>query len=159
MRASDGSVVPLSKRLDVPPLWGLGFLLLAVLLDRLVPVAAFGGWWSALAGAALIGGSAALIAWSAATFRRGETPIMPRRKPTALLTTGPFGLSRNPIYLGMLGIVAGAGLMLGSLGALVPAAFYWAVLRYRFIAGEEFHIRRNFGAEWDDYAARVRRWF
>ena len=154
MKDRHGNRVPLAKRLDVPPLWLVAALLAQAALARAMPLARFevpGGWLVVLAG---IG----LILWSGIHFRRARTPIHPRRKPTALLTTGPFALSRNPIYLGMALVAAGWAVRLGALSAFLPAALFVLIVQRRFIAGEEYHIGRALGEDWRAYAERTRRW-
>lgn len=149
--------VPLSKRLDIPPLWLALALLAAYAAHRMLPLVALPGalrW----AGLALMLAALGLGVWAARGFARKDTPIHPRRKPRALLTSGAFGISRNPIYLAMVLLAGGVGLWLGSVGALVPALALLAVLDRRFVRGEEHHIRKAFRVEWDAYAERVRRW-
>ena len=154
MKDRHGTPVPLSRRIDIPPLWLAGTLALQYLLAVAMPLLRFeipGGVPLILAGLGLIG-------WSAVHFRRAQTPIHPRRKPTALITSGPFAFSRNPIYLGMAVIAAGWAVRLGALSALLLVPVFMLVIQRRFIVGEEFHIDRALGAEWRDYTARTRRW-
>ena len=91
-------------------------------------------------------------------FRRGRGTLAPWDPPKGLVTTGLYRLSRNPMYLGVLGVVAGWALLAGSrslgwyaLGLAI--AFHLRVLWY-----EEPTLARKFGAEWTGYAARVPRW-
>ncbi len=105
----------------------------------------------ALAGLALIG-------WAALWFWRKKTTIEPHHAPTALIVEGPYRLSRNPIYLGLLAILTGAVVWLGTLSAVpVPVAFA-AILSRRFIEPEEATLRRAFGSEAERYLTATRRW-
>ncbi len=154
MKDRHGNPVPLTKRLDVPPLWLAGTLAVQYALARFLPLVRFevpGGGVIVLAGLGL-------IFWSGLHFRRARTPIHPRRKPTTLITDGPFAFSRNPIYLGMALVAAGWAVHLGALSALLGVPAFMALVRTRFIAGEEIHIDRALGPEWRAYAARTRRW-
>jgi len=153
MRDRHGAPVPLSKRIDIPPIWLAGTMVVQYLAALVFPVLRFdaGGILLMIAGMAL-------IVWSGVHFRRARTPIHPRRKPTTLITDGPFRLSRNPIYLGMALIAAGWGLRLGAVSALLAVPVFMAIVQRRFIAGEEFHIDRALGEEWQAYTARTRRW-
>lgn len=154
MKDRHGNPVPLSKQLDVPPLWLVGTLVLQGLLAWVLPL-----WRFEVPGGALIVlAGIALILWSATHFRRARTPIHPRRKPTTLITDGPFRFSRNPIYLGMALIAAGWAVRLGALSTLLCVPAFMAVIHRRFIAGEEFHIDRALGEDWRAYAGRTRRW-
>ena len=83
---------------------------------------------------------------------------MPNRPATALITSGPFALSRNPIYVANTLLVGGLGLAFG-IGWLVIAALLGALLTRKLaIAREEHHLAARFGAEWQAYAARTPRW-
>ena len=91
-------------------------------------------------------------------MRRLRANILPHRAATALVTTGPFALSRNPIYLGNTILVLGAALVLGNpwfLAAAVVAAVLVEVLAIR---REEKHLAARFGAAWEAYVQRTPRW-
>jgi len=155
MKDRHGNPVPIARRIDIPPLWLAATLGVQFAVARGLPVARFdvpGGGLIVLAGLALIG-------WSAVHFRRARTPIHPRRKPTTLITDGPFAFSRNPIYLGMALVAVGWAVMLGSFLALLFVPLFMAVIERRFIRGEEYHIDRALGETWRDYSATTRRWF
>jgi protein-S-isoprenylcysteine O-methyltransferase Ste14 len=149
---------PLRGFPDLPPVWLAGFLAAAWLLDRALPlVEAFGPVWRG-AGLLVAAASLGLIAWSAFWFWRRKTTIEPHHTPTALIVEGPYRLGRNPIYLGLLGLLTGYVLWLGALTpAILPFAFH-RVLTVRFIEKEEALLRRLFGAEAHAYLERTRRW-
>ena len=150
--------VPLSKQLNIPPVWLMGTLLVMWLWSSLLPIAKFGGAWSKTLGALVIVAAMALALWSIKQFVEGDTPVHPRRKPTTLLTDGIYARSRNPIYLAMVLVAFGAALCFGTVGALIPVAALFWILQDLFIAGEEHHIENNFGDEWRNYAGKTRRW-
>lgn len=109
-------------------------------------------------GAALIGAGIAVTALAAWQFARHRTTIIPGQTPTALVDTGLYRLSRNPIYVADALILAGLCLWWGAVsGLFLVPAFIWLIQK-RFIDWEERRLRREFGAEFDRYAARVRRW-
>ena len=100
----------------------------------------------------------ALDLWAMATMWRHKANIMPHRAATALVTHGPFALSRNPIYLGNTVLLFGAGLAFG-MAWFIPAAFLAAGLTgHLAIAREEAHLNARFGREWREYRLRVNRW-
>lgn len=150
--------IPLSKQLNIPPVWLIGTLLVMWFWNSMLPIVYFGGTWAKTLGALIIVGAMALAIWSVLQFQTADTPVHPRRKPTTLLTDGIYAKSRNPIYLAMVLVALGAALCFGSLGALIPVAALWWVLQDLFIAGEEHHIEKNFGDEWKAYTANTRRW-
>lgn len=102
----------------------------------------------------------ALALWAIASFRRRATTIHPLHpeQASALVVDGPNRWSRNPMYVGLLLVLTGWGCWLGTPWAVagVPAA--WVYL-WRFqVQPEERALRARFGAEYDAYASRVRRW-
>ena len=134
-------------------------LLLGWLLDRnALPLAwDWGAFGRALAGL-LIGLALALFVWTLWTFWRHHTTVNPFRGASALCTSGPFRLSRNPIYLGdWLLLVAGC-LLLHTWWPVLFAPIVWAAVRFGVIGNEERHLEARFGQAYRDYKARVRRW-
>ncbi len=77
--------------------------------------------------------------------RHGRT-VAPWAPPRKLVTSGPYRLSRNPMYIGVIDVLLGYALA-------VAIAFHLRVL-----VSEEPWARRTFGADWEDYRARVPRW-
>ncbi|PKQ05039.1 MAG: isoprenylcysteine carboxylmethyltransferase family protein [Alphaproteobacteria bacterium HGW-Alphaproteobacteria-10] len=142
------------SRLDLPPVWGALAALAIWLWARSVAVIPAPGL--APLGWALIAVGVALTAWAAVWFRRMKTPIEPRHTPSALITAGPYRLSRNPIYRGLILAVAGWALVCGELTALAVAAAYGWLLHVRFALTEEAVLRQTFGRAFEDWAARVR---
>ena len=147
-----------------PPLLAVGALGLALMIDALrpLPLASAGVVLDPVLrlalGAAVIGLGLLLAGWAVGRFRAAGTDVPTWKPSSALVEQGPYRWSRNPIYAGMLAILAGLGVMINSLwllGMLLPV---WAVLRYGVIAREERYLERLFGADYRRYKARVRRW-
>ena len=74
------------------------------------------------------------------------------------MTTAAFALSRNPIYLGLIAAMMGVALWAGSGWGVVTTAATAAAIATAVVPKEEAYLRRLFGADWQAYAARVRRW-
>jgi protein-S-isoprenylcysteine O-methyltransferase Ste14 len=94
-----------------------------------------------------------------AMFRRVGTTIKPFEESSNLVVGGPFRFSRNPVYLGMAFLLVGLGVLLGSLTPLLVIPAFVLIIDRRFIRAEETMLARTFGAQYDVYRARVRRWF
>ena len=141
------------KWIDLPPVWTI----VALFVTWSVPLTSPWGPLI-LPGRIALGAAAFLIAASLVEFVRARTTVIPREAPSALITTGIFRLSRNPIYLADLLILAGFSLIWGKfLGVLlVPLLAY--VLVTRFILGEEARLRDAFGRDYESYLAQTRRW-
>jgi len=132
---------------------GAGFL-----ARRLLSLSFVSAGASALAGPVLTGGSLALFAWAVLTMRRAGGSI-PTNQPTdTIVVGGPYGYSRNPIYLSMLLLQIGVGLWANSLWFFGFAAIAGFVLAWGVIAREERYLERKLGSEYTSYRARVRRW-
>ncbi len=76
-----------------------------------------------------------------------------------LVTDGPFAHTRNPMYVGLTGILLGHAAARRSHVALLPIAGFLAVVDRLQISAEERALSATFGAEYDAYRARVPRWF
>lgn len=107
----------------------------------------------ALAGAALA--LAGVIA-----FNRAQTTIHPLHpdKTSSIVTTGIYGVTRNPMYLGMAVVLAGLAVYLGNALALIGLPLFVVYITRFQIIPEEQILRAKFGAEFDNYANRVGRW-
>lgn len=105
-------------------------------------------------------GGVLLAGWGIAAFRRERTTINPHKpgKTTALVCSGPYRFSRNPMYAGtLLVLLAWAAFLASPLGLLGPAAFVLYINRFQ-IAPEERTLDRIFGAQYAAYKVNVRRW-
>ncbi len=93
-------------------------------------------------------------------FGRAQTTVDPTspEKASRLVDRGVFSFSRNPMYVGFaLGLVAWA-IRLGSATALLLVVSFVIYLTRFQIIPEERALRTRFGAEYDRYCSRVRRW-
>ena len=99
-----------------------------------------------------------LFAWARATFRHHKTALMPWTHTTALVTDGPYSFSRNPIYLSFALIYLSLSFIFDSVYVLVMLVVAVALFDRLQIPREERYLRGLFGAQFDSYAAKVRRW-
>jgi protein-S-isoprenylcysteine O-methyltransferase Ste14 len=114
----------------------------------------------AVAATAITAASIGLAAASGREFRaRGTTvePFDPSRS-TVLVTTGVNAVTRNPMYVGMAGVLVANAIRRGSWAALLPVAVFAVVIDRLQIAAEERALADNFGGEYDAYRASVPRW-
>lgn len=147
------------KRKIVPPVWLLATLLASAVLHHWLPLRQLvPAPWS-YAGALLIVLGLVLTGPAIAAFRRARTPIVPFERSTALVTSGPFRFTRNPMYSGMVLLLLGVATLLGSLGAYLPIPLFIAIIQKNFIEGEERFLTGIFGEQYLAYRQRVRRWF
>jgi protein-S-isoprenylcysteine O-methyltransferase Ste14 len=145
-----------------PPLIYAGGLLAGGIFGRLVPSLA----WpldiavegARLAGVASLALGILLLAAGLLQFRRHGTPVPPHRPTTALVTTGVYRISRNPLYLALTAIYLGIGLLLPSLPVLALVLPVLVAMRFGVIAREERYLEGKFGEDYRAYKTRVRRW-
>jgi protein-S-isoprenylcysteine O-methyltransferase Ste14 len=110
-----------------------------------------------------IGLAAASIATAGAAsrrFRRMGTTVLPfhPEEASALVTTGPNAVSRNPMYVGMSGLLVAHAVYRGSWAALAPAAAFVAIIDVYQVRFEEAALRERFGDVYDAYSRAVPRW-
>lgn len=112
------------------------------------------------AAASVAAGSVGLLAGSARQFASHHTtvdPLHPSRAST-LVTDGPNRITRNPMYVGMAGVLTAHALLRGGWATALPVAAFVAVIDRVQIRPEEAALRELFGHEYDDYCRSVRRW-
>lgn len=109
------------------------------------------------AGAAALAAGCALNLWALRERRRRTTGEFQLEQPESLVTTGPYALSRHPMYVGWWLIHLGIGAMRGSawVAATLPAA---ALVEHFGVLSEERALDREFGAEFAEYRERVPRY-
>ena len=141
-----------------PPLVYIGGLLSGAALELLFSTPNLPLWLAVVVG--LLGGTATVFldAGAMRRFSRQGTPVEPWRAPTAIVTDGPYRVTRNPMYLGMALLYAALSLAFGWLWslALLPAVIL--IIDRVVIRREEAYLTEKFGSEYLDYRQRVRRW-
>jgi len=111
--------------------------------------------------AVVLGATGVLIGLLAVRqFRLAETTVNPFRpeKSSALVRTGIFGKSRNPMYVGLLVILIGWAVWLGSLSNILVLILFWVVITELQIKPEEAALRTLFGQDYEKYCRQVARW-
>jgi protein-S-isoprenylcysteine O-methyltransferase Ste14 len=111
-----------------------------------------------LAGYTLALAGGALIAASLGLFRRYRTRPEPWQPASALILSGLYRFSRNPMYLGMACLSFGFCAFFESIAASLLVAGVTIVIDRFVIAREEAYLSRRFGADYDAYKRQVRRW-
>jgi protein-S-isoprenylcysteine O-methyltransferase Ste14 len=155
---ADGSAPTLDRAAS--PLRGMLVALIAIVaIDQVLP---FSSWppapWNLLGLVPLVAGIAhASVA--DAQFKRAGTAVRPFAQASVLVTGGAFRVSRNPMYLGLALVLAGAAVLLGSVPAFMVAPAYAAWVNGRYIVREERQLAAQFGDAYSAYRVATRRWF
>ena len=142
-----------------PPI--LFWILIGAVLagDRFLPLYRFAEPWLRWGGALLVVLGLGISIAGKRRFQRIGTNVYTFEEPSTLVTDGIYGVSRNPMYLGLVLAGAGAGLVSGTLTALVLAAAFALIVRYWYIAYEENTMRGRFEERYEAYCQQVGRWF
>lgn len=160
-QAAPPAAAPKAGRIPWPPVIYVLGIAASLVLNALYPLPWFGspmsdilvavGWLALLAMAALF-----FTAFRA--MARAKTPINPNAQPEHLVTEGPFGITRNPIYLADTLLLIGVGLVTGIAWLLLCALIAAFITKKVAIEREERWLTDKFGKRYRDYAKRVRRW-
>jgi protein-S-isoprenylcysteine O-methyltransferase Ste14 len=131
----------------------LGLVVSGIVGDRLPASSA-----TTTVGWVLVAAFAVWNGWALVAMARHDTALLPGGATTTVVRRGPFAVSRNPLYVGLLVLSAGVALLAASAWALLALPVEWALLRWGAVLPEERYLSAKFGQEYDDYAGRVRRW-
>ena len=141
-----------------PPLIYVGGFGLGLLLERAFPVVMLPKMLSRTAALLCVALCAILAVWSIGLFRRARTSFLPIRPTTALVVSGPYRFTRNPMYVALVCLYLGLVLWFGVFWGLILLPAVIAAVQYYVIAREEQYLEKKFGAEYLRYKARVGRW-
>jgi len=146
------------KRIIYPPIW-LVFGLVSIFgLNELLPGFRFTSDGFQVLGSVIIFLGLVLLLLAGGLFKAAGTDLIPFKNVSALVTTGIYRLTRNPMYLGMAAILLGCGITVGAASALLVTPVFMVIIELRFIRPEEDMLREIFPEEFPGYCTRVRRW-
>ncbi|GAB5452851.1 MAG: isoprenylcysteine carboxylmethyltransferase family protein [Halioglobus sp.] len=146
------------KRIVFPPMWLILGIIVQFACNEYFPGFRFTSLlWQVLGGGVLVAGLALLVL-AGGLFKRADTDMVPFRNVTALVTTGVYRFTRNPMYLGMALVLLGCALTVGAATAVLVPPLFMVIIQYRFILPEEQMLRELFPEDFPQYCARVRRW-
>lgn len=142
----------------LPPVYLLGSLITMFLLHFLLPAGEIAPYpWNLLGILPLLLGIALNLIADAA-FKREQTTVKPFERSAALVVTGVFRISRHPMYLGMVLILLGVAILLGTVAPLFVVVIFGVLMELVFVRTEERMLEEQFGATWLDYKKKVRKW-
>jgi protein-S-isoprenylcysteine O-methyltransferase Ste14 len=141
-----------------PPVLALFHIVAAFLLNKLLPlpfafpkILVWTGYFLVLLGLGLAFGAAN-------RFMQAHTTIDPHGSVTAIVTSGPYRFSRNPIYLGLVCFLIGFLLVFKSYWGLILSPVFIVLMNVLVIQHEEAYLEKKFGETYTSYKSRVRRW-
>ena len=145
----------------LPPLILAAALAIAVLLEWLLPLGLLPpplSFWPSLIGATIAGIGGVFAVAGIAAFRRAGTNIEPFKPALVLVDAGPYRISRNPMYLGLMALHLAVTLIASLDWGLLTLIGLALVLHHGVVMREEAYLSRKFGQPYKDFLARTRRW-
>jgi protein-S-isoprenylcysteine O-methyltransferase Ste14 len=158
--SGDGRLANPGVRFPPPLIYVLPFLASFLLNDRVefLIVGTGAGPAQVTIGTVMLAAGFALMAWGLVTFIKLRTAILPFHAARTLVIKPPYTFTRNPMYVGLLIAYLGGALATNWAWPLVFLPVVVLIVNGFVIAREERYLSAAFGAEYDDYCRRVRRW-
>lgn len=152
------TTAPILARI-IPPAWALIYVGIAIAIGKVFALQPVMPLHQPVLGTILMVLGLASAMSANMSFRRAGTEIMPA-SPTnkALVQSGPFRFTRNPMYLGLVLLTAGAAFLLATLPLFVVPFVVFLTNNAVVIPFEEAKMERQFGDEYRAYKQKVRRW-
>jgi protein-S-isoprenylcysteine O-methyltransferase Ste14 len=127
-------------------------------VDRLHPFPIMPRLFAEWLGGALIVVAIVLSVAAVAQFWRKHTSMIPQKPTTAIIQSGPFRITRNPLYLSMILLYVGIALVMNTVWPLLLLPLVLLIMHRGVILREERYLEQKFGDEYISYRSRVRRW-
>lgn len=109
-------------------------------------------------GSALCAAALGMAGWAFFSFKKSGSDPHPGRPVKALVSCGPYRFSRNPMYVGLVMLLAGIAVLTTNLWGLAAAISLALLLHYAAILPEERYLRQRFGLAFEEYCKATRRW-
>lgn len=106
----------------------------------------------------LLVAGALLVVWSGLELYRHETTMEHKVGTTALVTSGPYRISRHPIYVGLILVLLAVSIDATELWFMILTVSFGFALQWMTVVREEAYLEREFGAEYTRYRKTVRQW-
>lgn len=147
--------------LKIPPVAVvIFFAVVMVIMAKLLPELSFVFWGRLVVAIALTLAGVVISLAGILAFRQHRTTVNPLnpKAATAIVTTGVYRFTRNPMYMGFILILAGWATFLANLGAALVLPICVFYLTQFQIKPEERILLEKFGKPFADYRTKVRRW-
>jgi protein-S-isoprenylcysteine O-methyltransferase Ste14 len=141
-----------------PPLLYGAALLVALVLRWSWPMPLFGPGVARWPGLALVVLGVGIAIWGGRTMLAARTNVDPSLPATAIVVSGPFRFSRNPLYLALTLVYVGLTLALNSWWGIVVLVPLLIVMHLGVVLREERYLEHKFGEVYRQYRSKVRRY-
>jgi protein-S-isoprenylcysteine O-methyltransferase Ste14 len=158
--SSPGIAGPISEKLLQyrPPRMVMLLLALATVAHVALPALRVELFSSPVLAVCIAAAGFAIMMWAWWLFQKAETAICPTKYSSALVTSGIYRVTRHPMYLGLVMMMAGAALWFGTLPYYLASAVFLLVINQVFCPYEEKKLDETFCEEYASYRSKVRRW-
>jgi len=143
----------------LPPKYFIIFLILSIVLHFIFPIKKVIFPPYTYFGFLFIIFGIILNMWTDSLFSKKKTTVKPFEDPSEFITSGPFKISRHPMYLGMTSILLGTAILHGTLITFIFPIIFVVLMEILFIPYEEKNLEKVFGNKYIKYKKQVRRWF
>jgi protein-S-isoprenylcysteine O-methyltransferase Ste14 len=140
-----------------PLLYGISFVI-GLTLNWQTPATIVAAPLASSLGLVLLALGVALAVWGKRTMQHEGTPAHPALPAKALVVTGPFAFSRNPLYVARTLLYVGLAFAMNTSWPLITLLPLLAFMHYAVVLGEERQLDARFGVAYRAYRTRVRRW-
>ncbi|MEM7799271.1 MAG: isoprenylcysteine carboxylmethyltransferase family protein [Chloroflexota bacterium] len=141
-----------------PPVLLLIFIVIGFACRLFIPLNFLPRPWPLILGPLIIVAALALFITTVRTMSGAQTGIDPDSGTAVILKSGPFRISRNPIYLSMVFLLIGIGISANTLWFIGLAIVFFFLLSWGVISREELYLEKKFGEDYLSYKGEVRRW-
>ena len=142
----------------LPPTYLFISILAMVILHWFIPILVIVSYpWNLIGLIPLIAGIVLNIA-ADAVLKKEQTTVKPFQKSSVLVTTGVYRISRHPMYLGMVIILIGIAILMGTLAPVLVIAIFTILMELVFVRAEEEMLENQFGLTWIIYKNKIRKW-
>jgi protein-S-isoprenylcysteine O-methyltransferase Ste14 len=141
-----------------PPVLFSGFIVAGFIVEILVGFPILPGFLAKGLAVVLLLGVVGVVVTAYLELKKAGTSINPRLATTAVVTTGPYAYSRNPLYLSLVALYLAIALLVNSLPMILVGAAFAVTLQRMVIEAEETYLEKKFGETYTAYKAKVGRW-
>ena len=142
-----------------PPIYFLLGLVAMILFSSFVPMGRWLHFPLRYIGIIIIVPGFSLSLGSGMFFRKSGTNPRPGTRATLIVTKGPFKYTRNPMYLGLITMLIGTSILLGTFSPLIVIPIIFLILHTQFVLREEKWMTEWFGNPYLEYKKKTPRWF
>lgn len=141
-----------------PPLLFAATLLFGCLLHLVFPVRLLPPLLSRIAGSLIVLAAGVIALWAERVMKAAGTNVRPDKPATAIVTTGPFRFTRNPLYLSLCALQLGIALLINGVMPVVFLLPLILVLHFGVVKREERYLAVKFGDDYLSFKNRTHRW-